>query len=77
MSACAQRFNNCPNIFFFMNRNLVIEPLHHSVMHALQSVHPSLGDTIRLLCRWLSGHMLSGSSFVLLNVVCVCILAND
>ncbi len=38
-------------------------------MHALQSVHPSLGDTIRLLSRWLSGHMLSGLCIVYISAM--------
>lgn len=41
-------------------RDLVIAPLHHSAIHATHTQNPCLGDTIRLLRRWMAGHLLSG-----------------
>ncbi len=41
-------------------RQLVIAPLHHSVIHSLNSQNPSFADTVRLLERWVAGHYFSG-----------------
>jgi U3 small nucleolar RNA-associated protein 22 len=41
-------------------RDLVIAPLHHSAVHGTHTENPCLGDTVRLLSRWVSGHLLSG-----------------
>ena len=38
----------------------MISPLHHSSIHAAHTENPCLGDTVRLLSRWVAGHLLSG-----------------
>lgn len=41
-------------------RDLVIAPLHHSAIHGTHTENPCLGDTVRLLHRWVAGHLFSG-----------------
>lgn len=41
-------------------RDMVLSPLHHSAVHGLNSSFPAFGNTVRLLSRWASAHMLSG-----------------
>jgi hypothetical protein len=53
-----------------MKRDMIIAPLHHSAIHGLHTQNPSLGDTVRLLERWVAGHMFSGMK-ILFFVLCL------
>jgi U3 small nucleolar RNA-associated protein 22 len=43
-----------------MIEDFEVKPLHHNLIRALHSQHPSYGPSVRLFSSWLCGHSLSG-----------------
>lgn len=41
-------------------RDATLGPLHHSIVHSFQTLHPSYGDAVRLLQYWLAKSTFSG-----------------
>ncbi|CAB9514855.1 Nucleolar protein 6 [Seminavis robusta] len=43
-----------------LTREHIVSAMHHSMIHAVHTKHPSAGGVVRLAMRWCAGHLFSG-----------------